>query len=236
MRRKLGSFVDSFFPIPSVPPARLGEALTFTLLVTGFGAFPGARHNPTLDLIAALQRREARFARLGIRLEARVLPVIYAEIGPRLAKITAEIAPDAILHFGLAGQRKSVSIETRALNRVNLLHPDAGGSCAKQFCLVPGGPMIVRARTPTGQIAAALRRAGLVSRLSRDAGTYLCNAALYHSLVARHAASVGFIHIPWPARRGRRGSTSPRPTFAELVKAAEIAILEIAVSARRLSR
>jgi len=209
----------------------------FTLLVTGFGAFPGARHNPTLDLIGALQRRKARFARFGIRLEARVLPVLYADIGPLLARLTQEIAPDAILLFGLAGGRKSISIETRARNRVNPVHPDAGGSCVAAFSLVAGGPMIVRARIPAAQIAAALRRAGIASRLSQDAGTYLCNAALYHSLVARHAASVGFIHIPWPAaaRRDRRSSTysSSRPTFAEIVKAAEIAILEVATAARR---
>ncbi len=211
--------------------------MTFTFLVTGFSAFPGARRNPTVDLIAALQHRKARFASFGIKLELRVLPVLHAEIGPRLANLSAEIKPDAILHFGLAGRRKSISVETRARNRVSRLHPDAGGTCADGFSLVPGGAAIVSAGVPVAQIVAALRRAGIASRLSQDAGTYLCNAAFYHSLVARHPASVGFIHIPWPAaaRRDRRSSTysSSRPTFAEIVKAAEIAILEVATAARR---
>lgn len=211
--------------------------MSLTVLVTGFGAFPGARHNPTVDLIAALQHRTKRFASFGIRLETRILPVLYAEIAPRLAKLCAEIKPDAILHFGLAGRRKTISIETRACNRVSLLSPDAGGSRVGAFSLVPGGVEIVSARVPAARIITALRRAGLTSSLSPDAGTYLCNAALYHSLVAPHAAIVGFIHIPWPARRDKRGSKRPfRPTFAEIVKAAEIAILEVAIAARRHSR
>jgi pyroglutamyl-peptidase len=211
--------------------------LSLTVLVTGFGAFPGARHNPTVDLIAALQRRTKRFAAFGIRLQTRILPVLYAEIAPRLGKLCAEIKPDAMLHFGLASRRKTISIETRACNRVSPLSPDTGGSCAGAFNLVPGGVAVLNARFPAVRIAIAMRRAGLASSLSRDAGTYLCNAALYHSLVAPHAPIVGFIHIPWPARRDQRGSKrSLRPTFAEIVKAAEIAIIEIAISARRLSR
>jgi pyroglutamyl-peptidase len=196
-----------------------------TVLVTGFGSFPGARRNPSADLMAVLERREARFAGFGIKLETRVLPVRYAEIAPRLAKLAAEVKPDAILHFGLAGRRKSISIETRAFNRVSLLAPDAGGARAHEFRLVPEGAAVVAARIPAVRILAALRRAGIASHLSRDAGSYLCNAALYHSLAARQTRSVGFIHIPWPTRR--------RPTFAEIVKAAEIVVLETAVEVRR---
>jgi pyroglutamyl-peptidase len=210
--------------------------LTLTVLATGFGAFPGAKHNPTVDLIAALRRREGRFARFGIKLETRVLPVLYAETAQRLAKLAAEIAPDAILHFGLAGRRKSISVETRARNRASRLYPDAGGKCAGRLSLVPGGAAIVKARVPAAQIVAALRSAGIASRLSQDAGAYLCNAAFYHSLVAPNPASVGFIHVPWPAAaREQRssGRSSVRPTFAKIVKAAEIAILEVARAARR---
>jgi pyroglutamyl-peptidase len=198
-----------------------------TILATGFGAFPGARHNPSADLMAALERRTARFAAFGIKLETRVLPVLYAEIAPRLAKLAAEVKPDAILHFGLAGRRKTISIETRASNRVSLLVSDAGGARAPGFCLLPNRAAIVHARIPAAQILAALRRAGIASHFSRDAGTYLCNAALYHSLAAREPPHVGFIHIPWPAGHGGR------PSFAEIVKSAEIAILETAVVARR---
>jgi pyroglutamyl-peptidase len=201
--------------------------MMLTVLATGFSAFPGARHNPSAALMVALERRRAWFAGFGIRLETRILPVLYAEIAPRLAKLAADVRPDAILHFGLAGRRRDISIETRASNRVSLLAPDAGGACTANFSLVRNGAAAVQARVPAAQILAALRGAGIKGCLSRDAGTYLCNAALYHSAAARQPPSVGFIHIPWPARRGGH------PTFAEIVKGAEIAILAIAVAARR---
>jgi pyroglutamyl-peptidase len=196
--------------------------MTLTVLATGFGAFPGARRNPSADLMGALERRKTRFAGFGIRLETCVLPVLYHEIAPRLAKLYAQVKPDGILHFGLAGRRKDISIETRARNRVSLFAPDAGGARAQGLRLVPDGPAVLAAPIPAAQIVTALRRAGIASRLSHDAGSYLCNAALYHSLA--RPAYAGFVHIPWPTRH---------PSFAEIVKAAEIAILETAVAVRR---
>lgn len=206
--------------------------MPLTILVTGFGAFPGVRHNPSAALMAALDRRKASFASLGIRLETRILPVIYADIAPRLANLVAEVKPDAILHFGLAPRRRRISIETRAVNRLASLALDATGAPAGRFTLVQAGAFALATRLPARQILASLTRSGIKSALSRDAGTYLCNATLYHSLAARPLAFVGFIHIPWPARIGE-GERQGRPTFAQILKAAEIAILETARAAWR---
>ena len=54
-----------------------------TLLVTAFGAFPGARSNPTVEIIRRLARNK-RFARLGLRVETRVLPVEFTRISASL--------------------------------------------------------------------------------------------------------------------------------------------------------
>lgn len=212
------------------------------VLVTGFGAFPGTCRNPSLALLAALHKRRMRLARLGIDLELRVLPVVYAGLGPRLAKLAGEIRPDAIIHFGLAGRRKIISVETRARNHVNLLHPDAAGARPPRLALLPSGPEIVKARVPAPQIVAALRQAGIASGLSNDAGNYLCNASFYHSLVAADATCIGFIHVPAPRRRMARSSPrqdSPRkdkrPRFADVVAAAEIALVIIARAVRQSS-
>jgi pyroglutamyl-peptidase len=202
-----------------------------TLLVTGFGAFPGASQNPTVDLIDALRRRQVRFARFGLRLELRILPVLYDGLRSLLAKLREETAPDAILHFGLASRRTCVSIETRARNRVNPALLDAGGHYAKGLSLVPGGPAMLKARIPTRQIVRTLRGAGINGRLSDDVGDYICNAAFYYSLIGSRSLPVGFVHIPRPARRGSSRS-SPKPDFAHLVKAAEIIILDAAILAR----
>jgi len=54
---------------------------------------------------------------------------------------------------------------------------------------------------PVQHVVARLRCLGIAAFVSRDAGTYLCNAALYHSLASAKVAAkagrrVGFVHIP----------------------------------------
>lgn len=148
-----------------------------TVLVTGFGAFPGAPCNPTERVVADLRRERARFGRLGLDLRCAVLPVCFAELQPRLEALTAAHRPDAILLLGVAGRRRCVSVETRAVNRANPLHPDAAGHSPAQV-LVAGGPHELAATFPCGQILAALDAAGIDAELSRWAGDYVCNAAL----------------------------------------------------------
>ena len=165
------------------------------MLVTGFGAFPRAPRNPSATILANLERRRARLARLGIDLRLATLPVVFAAVEPALREAVERHAPDAILHLGLASRRRHLSVETRAANRAGVLHPDASGRPAN-LVLVPGAPAWLPATYPAARVAAAMRRAGARSVLSHDAGDYVCNAALYRSLLAAAAPRVGFIHVP----------------------------------------
>ena len=93
-----------------------------------------------------------------------------------------------------------------------------------------------RCRRPTraARIRAALRRAGFAARLSRDAGDYVCNAALYRSLLAAAAPRIGFVHVP-RARLAMRPVASGgrrRPTLDALTRAVLAAILVMAGSGR----
>jgi len=205
------------------------------ILVTGFGSFPGVRKNPTAALVHALEKDRPRLARLGIRLELESLPVVYAEIASRLEALSRVHRPDAILHFGLAARRRRVSIETRAMNRTSLLRPDASGARAKGFQILPGEPQSLRSTFPAVEIAAALERAGIASRLSDNAGKYICNQTLYLSLAHGGARQVGFIHVPHLAGRNRRETqeTGRRTTLDDLARAAIVAILAMARKLRR---
>jgi|AGTN01.3.fsa_nt_gi Pyrrolidone-carboxylate peptidase (N-terminal pyroglutamyl peptidase) len=202
------------------------------ILVTGFGAFPGTRSNPTVALVRTLEKDRPRLARLGIELALEILPVVYAEIAPRLEALTKAHRPDAILHLGLAVRRKSVSLETRAVNRASLLHPDASGATAARLQILPSASQSLRSTFPAVEIATALERAGIASRLSNNAGKYICNQTLYLSLAHGGARQVGFIHVPHPARRNRRGTEAngSRPTLDDLTRAAIVAILVMARS------
>ena len=163
-----------------------------------------------------------------------MLPVVFAAIDPALRDAVERHRPDAILHLGLASRRRHVSIETRASNRAGILHPDASGRPA-DLVLVPGAPATLPATYPAARICAALRRGGVEARLSRDAGDYVCNAALYRSLLAAAAPRIGFVHVPrvrprvtLPARPTASGGR--RPTLDALTRAVLAAILVTAGS------
>jgi pyroglutamyl-peptidase len=211
----------------------MGENAGLTVLLTGFSAFPGTRANPTQALAEALRLRKARFARCGIRLETRVLPVVYAAIAPAIAKHVAALEPDVILHFGVATRRPHICVETRARNRVSTVYCDAAGRQAAMATIIPSGPSFAKVRLPAAEIAAAVRHSGCACVLSHNAGTYLCNAAFYLSLARPEATSVGFIHVPRLRSPHSRRPSAAALTMPKLLRAAEAVVWRAAVAARR---
>jgi pyroglutamyl-peptidase len=172
------------------------------ILLTAFGAFPGAPQNPTRALVARVARmQERRFARLGIELAIAELPVVYAGAEARAAELVAQIQPHCVLHLGLAAKRRRLTLETRARNRVSVLRADAQGKVAEKLLLERGGPAERRARMALAGGAAAVRAAGAPCALSIDAGDYLCNQTLWATL-AGTSAQAGFLHVPRPGRVG----------------------------------
>jgi len=205
------------------------------ILVTGFGRFPGAPYNPTEALMRRLAVYRPRLRRLGIHLDCAILPVIYAELPERLARLLQDHEPDGALHFGLASRRLHFTIETRALNRCSPLRPDAAGkkpwnpeTLGSHF-LQAGGPMIMASRFPARMIVTALNRRGIPTRLSQDAGDYLCNMALYHACRSGIAAT-GFIHVPLRIHTPQGMGT--RPVTASMLDQA--ALTAIALTAQHL--
>ncbi len=171
-----------------------------SLLVAGFGAFPGHAVNPAQKVIESLARRKAAFGLAGIDLHVAVLPVAYEALSPLLCRLFVEKMPDAALLLGVAARRKSLSIETIARNRVSLLRPDAAKQRAWSRFIVHGGPAILPSPCPAARLVALARKAGLPARLSHDAGDYLCNESFYLSLLMDRRAS--FVHLPdWRGKR-----------------------------------
>ena len=201
-----------------------------SVLVTAFGAFPGAPVNPTMAIAAALKRRSAALRRAGIILETAVMPVEFAGTRERLETLFARTRPDVVLHLGLAGRRKTVSVETRALNRLTILYPDAARKRAGSMQVEAGAPFVRRSRFAAGQLVHTISRAGAPAQLSIDAGQYLCNQVLYLSL-GLHAGVCGFIHVPRPRRLrapGGRREGNRRPGLADLGRAIEAAVRAMA--------
>jgi pyroglutamyl-peptidase len=190
------------------------------LLVTGFGPFPGAPKNPSAKIIEALDAR--RLARLGIKLEKALLPVVFSCADERLAALIAHHGPDGILHLGLAAQRRTLSVELRACNRHSVFHRDANGKLPKARTIVAGAEQLRQVRLPAARIRHALTRRGAKAQPSIDAGRYACNQVLYLTLGTKIRAA-GFIHVPRP---------HPSLSLAAMIAGVETALIEMAKDLR----
>lgn len=178
-----------------------------TLLVTGFGPFPGWERNPTPAMVRAV----ARLRLPGVRVVPHVFNTVYAEVARDLPALIAHHRPDAVLLFGLAGRSGHVRVERFAHNVTTRRTRDASGAFHVSADIVTGGPWRVPTGFRTGPLVHALRRAGLNARSSPSAGEYLCNFSYWLALDAVRRGAIRralFVHVPLPPR-ARRGPVRP---------------------------
>jgi pyroglutamyl-peptidase len=205
------------------------------VLLIGFGPFPGAPFNPSAVLVKALARRR-RPALAEIVRSTHVLATTYAAVDQDLPSLLA-LKPDIILMFGLAGRRHHLCIETQARNAVSVLFPDASGHRPQCGVIVLGGEAALRGGAPFADLLGAMRGRRIPTRLSRDAGRYLCNYAYWRALERARCGRplVQFIHIPSiklkPRPRRRTGLRAP--SFAALVAAGEALLIALMAASRR---
>jgi pyroglutamyl-peptidase len=211
--------------------------MAVTILVTGFGPFPGAPFNPTGPLVKRLARLR-RPSLADVKIVGYVFPTSYAAVDRDLPRLIARHKPDALLMFGLAPRAKAIRIETRARNTVALL-PDAGRAALNRRAIAAGGSGTKALSAPARALLVAARAARVPAALSHDAGRYLCNYLCWRA--AEAAAKPGgpqaaaFIHVPrvrhTPVPRARVKSRLLTP--ADLARAGGAMLTSIAVSARR---
>jgi pyroglutamyl-peptidase len=200
--------------------------MPLTVLITGFGPFPGAPFNPTEALVKRLAvRRRAVLADLN-RI-AHVFRVSYATVDAELPGLLKRHKPDVLLMFGLAAGRGQVCIETRARNAVSQLSPDVGGRRLRTRGIRPGAaPM--KGRAPFRRLLHAAQTTRVPVRLSRNAGTYLCNYLYWRSLEGTAPLAV-FVHVPLVARPGHKRR---RLTLDDLARAGEAVLMTLVSAAR----
>jgi pyroglutamyl-peptidase len=203
-----------------------------TALVIGFGRFPGAPRNPSSELVHAIARRR-RPALADVKVVPAVLPTTYTAVANELPALLKRHDPDIVLFFGLASRADLVRIESRAVNAVSAVHPDAARAKLPGSRIVRGAPSELRVQAPLERLAAAIRGSRISLRHSRDAGRYICNAALFTALDgARRSGRPGliaFVHIPWPRVSGR----SRRPSMRDLVRAGEATLVALTTASKR---
>jgi pyroglutamyl-peptidase len=170
------------------------------LLITGFGDFEGGPNCSEILLAALAADQESLQA-------AWVGPVAFARfdvdaetIERQLADALAAHRPSHLLLMGQAASRAPLSFERVARNVRDLKIQDDAGRIGPLGPVRRGGPEARRATWPRLAACAAAAAEGAPAALSDDAGTHLCNQALYLALEAAEAAAsalaVTFLHLP----------------------------------------
>ena len=199
------------------------------ILITGFGPFPGAPHNPTMPLVARLLRlRRPVFSE--VEFSGHIFPVTYKAVDRELPQLLARHRPHALLMFGLATRTLHMRIETRARNAVTTLWPDADHTRVRKGSIA-GGADALRFGPHTAKLLRAAVGTGVDARASRDAGSYLCNYLSWRAIEATCADDgprlAAFVHVPLLWRDSQRKGTQHRVTLEQLVDAGEAMLMEL---------
>jgi pyroglutamyl-peptidase len=205
-----------------------------TILITGFGRFPGAPVNPS-GIIALRLARRRRPALDEIRRIAHVFATSYKAVDRELPALFARERPDAVVLFGVANRARHLRVEQMARNRVSVLFPDVRGRRPDVRAIVPAAKARTaavrttpeataatatslqtrRTTLPVARLVAAARATGVAAAPSRNAGSYLCNYAYWRALEAAAYPSgpaIIFVHVPPVGSKKRRTARSTRPS------------------------
>ena len=195
-----------------------------TFLLTGFEPFGEHAVNPAALVAAALDG----YALPGARVRAARLPVHWQDAARALDRLLAE-GPAWVLLLGLASSATTIRVEMEAANVAGPIRDNAQ-QLPSQPILDPDGPASRASTFPGPRLVARLQAAGLPAELSTDAGQYLCNLTLYHTLsrLARrppdgHAPVAGFIHLP-PLNTPGPAGQPPGLSLDDEIRAVRLAI------------
>src|SRR5262245_24363883 len=184
---------------------------TSTILITGFGPFPGMPENASALFAVKLAHLAARRFR-GRRVVSHVLATEWEGAPRRLAELYRRERPKLALHFGVSERTTGFAVETMARNLRDPL-PDATGARPFSPWILREGPDALPCLLPSAEIVARLTSQGLPAYISEDAGAYLCNAVFYAALGYCRGTSAkaraGFVHIPAALLKDRDAARGP---------------------------
>lgn len=168
-----------------------------TIVLTGFGPFPGVADNATAKLVPRLADA-ARTHFTSHRIVGEILPTEWRKAPERLRALAGLGDVVLMLHFGVAHDAHGFRLELVGRNHQGALQ-DAAGELPSAARVLEG-PDRLAATLPAERIAARLLGLGIPCTTSDNAGAYLCNALLYRSLAAAHELDdphlAGFVHVP----------------------------------------
>jgi pyroglutamyl-peptidase len=171
-----------------------------TLLVTGFEPFGGETLNASWEAAQRLEGwRHGEYVAV-----ARLLPCAYDASVKELIQAIETLRPDALLMTGQAARRGA-----GALRRGLRISRDA--------------PEWLEAAAPVRAIVRAVNEAGIRTRVSRNAGTFVCNhlyfGALQYLGAGKRPIPTVFLHLPVTPEQTPRAAGAMRLTAAKAADA-----------------
>ncbi|MFO7578677.1 MAG: hypothetical protein R6W74_00500 [Nitrosomonas halophila] len=145
-----------------------------------------------------------------------------------MAALIAELTPDLIVSLGQSG-RPEITPERVGINISDAGVPDNLGVLKTDDLIDATGPVAYWSGLPVKAMVEAMRAAGVPSKVSNTAGTYLCNHVMYGTLhhLATHGLTTraGFIHVPGlPEQAASRSKGEPTMGVETQVKGVQAAL------------
>lgn len=144
------------------------------ILVTGYDPFSGSPTNPSGELALAMPT-----SMWGVDIVSAEIPTEYVAGRARFEQLLAQHQPDAIVGLGLHGGLSYYAVEQYGWNSGNAGGDNIGYD--PRGLLDPAGVVAEDCTIPALQVKGWLDRTetGISSSISEDAGSYLCNAAMF---------------------------------------------------------
>ena len=164
------------------------------VLVTGFEPFNKAKLNPSEQLVLQLGKDDVP----GAEIITKVLPVVYSTATSELLAEIERIKPDAVISFGQAEGRKTISVERFAVNLDDAKIADNSGEIRVNQKRTSGGDVAFESTLPIERIIEKLNQKQIPVSQSLSAGAFLCNHIFYVLQEKFRESSIqsGFIHVP----------------------------------------
>ncbi|MCH3910005.1 MAG: hypothetical protein LKJ81_02050 [Bacilli bacterium] len=105
-----------------------------------------------------------------------------------------ETKPSLTISFGLASQRKKISLEERAYNLMGAKCVDEDGIMLNGKKIIDGGDEILSTNLQLASLSSALQNEGFDVEVSHDAGRFICNEVYYLGL--KNVKTALFVHLP----------------------------------------
>ena len=149
--------------------------------VTGFKAFLSVSDNPSAKLAESCGR------------PFQTLEVAYRAVDDFLASLNPETF-DRLLMIGVAAGRDRLTPELYARNSIGKVKDVRG--YAPEGLIDPTGETLLESTLWTPEITSEVVAFDPHTKVSMDAGRYLCNYISYRAMQRFPEKKVGFLHIP----------------------------------------